>query len=264
MIEKIGVQLFTVRDYLGDAAQIRDTFKKLKNMGYNCIQTAGVPNVSYEEFGKIAAEEGLEICGTHDDFQLMQNDIEKSIENHRLLNTKIMGIGGNGYDGSDKTWRTIGYHNDEQLFGTIEVINKIADTVYPEGFKFSYHHHGYEFRNFKGKTVLKHIIDGTDSKKVSICLDTYWVQYGGADVRQTIKDLSGRIDILHLKDMGRDEKEPFMACVGEGNMYWKGIIEEALNSGVKYFVVEQDFCQDRDPFECLKKSSNYLHKNFMK
>ena len=32
------------------------------------------------------------------------------------------------------------------------------------------------------------------------------------------------------------------------------VIEEAKNSGVSYFVVEQDDCQGRDPFECLEKS----------
>ena len=264
MIEKIGIQIYSVRNYTGNSYQIRDTFRKLKAMGYDCLQTAGKPSVSYEEYGKIASEEGLAICGTHDDFKMMQNDIAQSIENHRFLNTRIMGIGGNSYEGSDKTWRTMGYHTEDQLFGTIEAINKIADNIYPEGFKFSYHHHGFEFRKYKGKTVLQHIIDETDRKKVSICLDTYWVQYGGADIRQTIKELTGRIDIIHLKDMGRDEKEPFQTYIGDGNMYWEGIIKEAIDAGVKYFLVEQEYFQDRDPFECLKRSSEYLHNNFMK
>ena len=49
-----------------------------------------------------------------------------------------------------------------------------------------------------------------------------------------------------------------MAYVGEGNLYWQGIIDEARNAGVKYFVVEQDDCEGRDQFECLEKSYNYL------
>ena len=44
------------------------------------------------------------------------------------------------------------------------------------------------------------------------------------------------------------------------NLYWQGIIDEARTAGVKYFVVEQDDCQGRDPFECLEKSYNYLRE----
>ena len=52
--------------------------------------------------------------------------------------------------------------------------------------------------------------------------------------------------------------------VGNGNLYWEGILETAIKTGVKHFVVEQDnaVADGRDPFECLKKSSDYLHANF--
>lgn len=260
MNEKLGVQVFTVRDYLNTADEVRETFTKLKKIGYDYIQTAGVGGISYEDYGRIARECGLEICGTHDDFEMMVDEPEQSIERHRLLDTKFAGIGGYGFDGSDGTWRTKGYHNDEQLFGTIDKINKAAKNLCPKGLKVTYHNHAWEFAKYKGKTVIQHIVDGTDPGEVSICLDTYWAQFGGADVRQTIRDLSGRIDILHLKDMARGETAPYMAYVGEGNLYWQGIIDEARNAGVKYFVVEQDDCEGRDPFECLEKSYNYLRE----
>lgn len=260
MQEKLGVQIFTIRDFLSNAEQIEESFKKLKLIGYDFIQTAGAPSISYKEFGALAQKCGLDICGTHDDFSMMQEDISTVIKNHNNLNTKIMGIGGYGFNGSDGTWRTRGYHDDEQLFGTIDKINNIVNTIAPLGFKFTYHNHAYEFCKYGEKTVLQHIIDETDPNYVSICLDVYWAQYGGADVRQIIKELCGRIDILHLKDMGRNEKEPYMAYIGEGNLYWPGIIEEARKSGVKYFVVEQDDCQDRDPFDCLERSYNFLKK----
>lgn len=258
MKEKLGVQVFTVRDYMNNADELRDTFTKLKEIGFDYIQTAGMNNVSYADYGRIAHECGLEICGTHDNFNMMADEPEQALENHRLLDTKIAGIGGLGFNGSDGTWRTNGYHNDEQLFGTIDKINRAASNLCPHGFKVTYHNHAWELAKYKGKTVIQHIIDGTSPEQVSICLDTYWAQFGGADVRQLIKELSGRIDILHLKDMARGESAPYMAYVGEGNLYWQGIIDEARAAGVKYFVVEQDDCQGRDPFECLKKSYEYL------
>ncbi len=35
MIEKLGVQLYTVREFLNDEEQVRDTFRKLKSLGYD-------------------------------------------------------------------------------------------------------------------------------------------------------------------------------------------------------------------------------------
>lgn len=260
MNEKLGVQIFTVRDYMNSEEQIRESFKKLKKIGYDYIQTAGTPKVSYEMYGSLAKECGLEICGTHDNFDMMVNDPEQSVKNHKLLDTRFAGIGGKGFEGSDGTWRTLGYHNDEQLFGTIDNINRAAENLCPHGFKITYHNHAWEFAKYGDKTVLQHILDGTNSRQLSICLDVYWAQYGGADVRHTIEQLAGRLDIIHLKDMARGEKEPFMAYVGEGNLCWQGVIDSARNAGVKYFVVEQDDCQERDPFECLEKSYEYLRE----
>ena len=93
MIEKLGVQLFTVRDFMKTPEDLRETFRKLKAIGYDQAQTAGCA-VPYAEFGKIAKEEGIEIVGTHDNFDRMYEDFEASYADHQLLDTKIMGIGG--------------------------------------------------------------------------------------------------------------------------------------------------------------------------
>lgn len=41
-------------------------------------------------------------------------------------------------------------------------------------------------------------------------------------------------------------------------MYLKGIIEQAKESEVKCYIVEQDSCQERNLFECLEKIFEYL------
>ena len=54
-----------------------------------------------------------------------------------------------------------------------------------------------------------------------------------------------------------------MAEIGQGNMNWQGIIEESVNAGIEHFIVEQDDCYGKDPFECLKTSYDYISKKFM-
>ena len=49
-----------------------------------------------------------------------------------------------------------------------------------------------------------------------------------------------------------------MAVVGEGNMNFDGIIKASVDNGVEYALVEQDNCYGEDPFDCLKRSYEYL------
>ena len=119
---------------------------------------------------------------------------------------------------------------------------------------------GEEFETQKGEDGGYQPLEGVWT--TSFCLDTYWIQHGGGDVRAWIERLGGRIDILHLKDMGVNENGPFITECGNGNINFDGIIPLAEACGVKHFCVEQDIWPG-DPFDSIKQSSEYLHKNFM-
>ena len=108
------------------------------------------------------------------------------------------------------------------------------------------------------------LYEGLDKATTSFVLDTCWVAAGGGDVREWMEKLAGRIDILHLKDMAKraNPDEQFITEIGNGNLYWEGILETAEKIGVKYYVVEQDIWPG-DPFDSIKISSEYL-KKFMK
>lgn len=250
-IEKIGVQLWTVREFMNTEEEIRETFKKIKDLGYDQAQTAGC-TIPYEAFGAAAKDAGIEIVGTHDNFELMCEDFDTALKNHQYLGTSIMGVGG------------FFKREPEAFTELIEKANIIGAKAAAVGGKFTYHNHSSEFcKMSNGKTGMDMLVEGLDPKTTSFVLDTYWVQNGGGDVRHWIEKLTGRIDILHLKDMEMiDNNERRYAEIGNGNLYWEGIIEEAQKAGVKYYVVEQDTCPG-DPFDSLKISSEYLHKNFM-
>ena len=254
MIERLGLQLYTVSAYMSTPKDVRETFKKLRDLGYDNVQTAGC-QIPYDEFGQIAKEEGLEICGTHDDFDVMVKDPAEAIKRHQLLNTKLMGIGG------------FSAHTPEEAEEFIGKANKVAAYAKDYGFKFTYHNHSDEFVKYdNGKRLMDMLVEGLDPVNTSFVLDTYWVQHGGGDVKWWINKLAGRIDILHLKDMlkRRYPESQEITYIGNGNLDWDGIIEAADKAGVKYYVVEQDNAgQYDDAFECVKRSAQFL-KQYMK
>ncbi len=249
-MSKIGVQLFTIREYMKTAEDIRMSFRRVKELGYDQVQTAGC-EIPYEQFGRIACEEGLEVVGTHDSFQKMCDDFDASYADHQLLGTKLMGIGG------------FACKSIEEVNMFIAKANVIASKIGKKGGRFTYHNHSREFsRDEEGKLVMERLLEGLNAKYTSFVLDTYWVQHGGGDVRYWIERLADRIDILHLKDMAMNHEMQYMTEIGNGNLYWEGILESAVKANVAYYVVEQDVCPG-NPFDSLKQSSDFLHKHFM-
>lgn len=248
---KLGIQVFTVRENFKDENMARATFKKLKELGYDQIQTAGCYDFGYELYYQMAHEAGLEIIGTHDNFAQMCEDIEAVIENHKKLHTTNMGIGGYYPKSAAETENFI------------RTANSIAARIAKEGMKFTYHNHSLEFLPLdNGKNAMQMLMEGLDPDNTSFVLDTYWVQNAGGDVCDWIEKLKGRIDILHLKDMAACVREdgaivPAIAPCGRGNMNFEKIIHTARKCGVKYYCVEQDNCP-ADYIEDVKASSDHL------
>ena len=132
----------------------------------------------------------------------------------------------------------------------------VADELAKAGLKFVYHNHNFEFRKFDGDGM--DILFDNSSRNFQFEIDTFWVQKGGADVRAWIDKVRGRMDVVHFKDMALNDKaEQIMAEIGQGNLNWDGIAG-CRDIGVKWYLVEQDDCHGRDPFESLKVSYEYL------
>ena len=124
-----------------------------------------------------------------------------------------------------------------------------------------YHNHHLEFRRVDGRLILDLIYDNTDPSHLQAELDTYWVQFGGADPVEWCHRLHGRLPALHVKDyVVNNQNDPIYAEIGSGNLNWPAIIDTAQESGCQWFIVEQDTCPG-DPFDSLKLSFEYMKEN---
>ena len=264
MFEKLGVQAYTFREaYLGETASaktLEKAFQSLKAMGYDEVQTAGFGKVSMEDYARLAQENGIDIVGTHYDYQEMCTDIDEAMRKHtEILRTKIMGIG--GMPGPAR-------ESKEELFQFIDQFNRIGDAIKPYGFKLTYHNHHFEFVQIDGqKTIMDYLVENLNPETVSFCLDTHWVQRGGGNPTTWVEKLAGRIDILHLKDMGvvkaDNQIQPIITEIGNGNIDFDSVIAAAVKGGVRYYCVEQDTCPG-DPMDSLKMSIDYIKPRYMK
>ena len=255
MIKNLGVQLYTIRDFMGDPAFADVAFSKLAEMGYTEAHTAGNA-FDAKLFGELLQKHGIKIIGTHYDWNKIVNSPEETIETHRMWNTTTIGIGG-----MPMPART----NLDELKRFIEDFNRVSEIYAKEGFRLSYHNHHFEFVRIDGyKTIMDYLYEGFDPYTTSFVLDTCWVSAGGADVVTWMEKLEGRLDILHLKDMTLKNKsgvfQPEICEVGYGNLSWDPIIKTAEKIGVKHYVVEQDAFFTKSPFNSLQMSADFLKK----
>ena len=264
MFEKLGVQAYTFREaYLGEDASektLNTAFKTLKELGYDEVQTAGFGQIGIEAYARLAQENGIDIVGTHYDYAEMCTDIDEAMRKHtEILHTSIMGIG--GMPGPAR-------ESKEALFSFIDQFNKIGDAIRPYGFKLTYHNHHFEFVKVDAhRTIMDYLVENLNPETISFCLDTHWVQRGGGNPTTWVEKLAGRIDILHLKDMGVVKQDgeivPIITEVGNGNIDFDSVISAAVKGGVRYYCVEQDTCPG-DPMDSLKMSIDYIKPRFMK
>jgi len=233
-MSKIGLQLYTVRDKMGCADDVAKTLEAVAKIGYKNVEACGWDGIGAEGFRKLCDDNGLSVCSTHYSFQLMQDDIAKTIEEHQIVGAKYCGIGGlpGEYRESAATYAEFA-----------KIASGVGAQLNEVGIAFSYHNHSFELAKYDGQTALDIMIENSCGKCFKNELDLYWVQHGGGSPVAWLNKLGSRAPLTHWKDMAitPDMKQVF-AEVGEGNLDWTGILAACIANNVEYYIVEQDVC----------------------
>lgn len=246
---KIAAQLYSVHQYIGNKEDMRMTFKKVKEMGYDYIQLSGAGYMDQEKADYVASllkEYNLTICVTHMSYEQLDQELDSLINYHKLWGCNYMGIGS----------MPTTYRNKEGYSHFATWANSIGRELAKHGLTFVYHNHRFEFERYDGKTGLALLAEGFN-EYVQFLLDTYWVQAGGANPVELINQLAGKVDVVHFKDFGIVNDKAIFAEVGSGNLNWNKIIEACQTAGVKYAAVERD-SGEVDAFDSLAISRKYL------
>ncbi|MBO5883690.1 MAG: sugar phosphate isomerase/epimerase [Clostridia bacterium] len=253
--EGLGLNLHSIRNYLETEEKFTDVLEKLKEMGYSYVQFSGAP-FDAPMIKRAISKTGMKVVLTHVPMDRILNDTEALMEEHESIGCKNIGLG--AMPGSTIT-------DPEKARKTIAALNEAGEKMAKGGFKFFYHNHSIEFIRHDGKSVMEML---ADAPYINFTLDTYWVQYAGVSIIDTIKKLSGRIECIHLKDYKIDVQEdgwtvkPYYCPMGDGNIDFESVIKTAREAGTKYFIVEQDNAALLpDTLAQVEKSVCYVKKN---
>ncbi|MGI6279261.1 MAG: sugar phosphate isomerase/epimerase family protein [Acutalibacteraceae bacterium] len=262
----IAVQLYSVRDDM--AADFKGTLQKVKEMGYDGVEFAGLFGKSAAEVKQMCKEISLVPISAHVPFIDMMND-PSILEVYAEIGCEFVVI----------PYLTEEYRPGKDKFKeVIEGAKMLGKKAKELGMTLAYHNHDFEFDKIDGEYALDILYKEVPADLLEAQLDTCWVKVGGEDPADYIRKYKGRVNILHLKDFVGSKSENMYALigidedkkkdaggkfefrpVGSGVQDFPSILKAAKESGTKWVVVEQDNpSMGLTPMECIKSGIDYL------
>ncbi|MCF0136274.1 MAG: sugar phosphate isomerase/epimerase [Lachnospiraceae bacterium] len=282
----IGVQMSTIAPAKMPNFDAYESMARLTDIGYHCIELSQMPmtpeNVAgirraVDELGmnvsSCSASVAPMIPGMPGEYLCDPDGFKKMVDDCRKLDCDMLRIG-------MLPMTHMGSYDKAVEFA--KQANEYALKLKEEGIDLYYHNHHVEFVRYDGKLLLDIIRD--TAPDMGFELDVHWIHRGGFDPVKIINNYAGRIRLLHLKDYrigempmpegglditNKEAMAKFMGAftgivqfaeVGEGTIDTPACIEAGLAGGSEYFLVEQDDCYGRDPFDSLKISRDNLVK----
>jgi sugar phosphate isomerase/epimerase len=243
----IAAQLYTVRDQIKDPSRVGGVLGRLREIGYSAVEVAGLGPISSERFSQELARAELTACAAHAPLERLTGDLAAVAGECREWGCRFVVVPALPNE----------YRSGTGLRRFARVAGDIARDLQPFGLKLAYHNHSFELERWDGQTWLEGLFAATPAETLQAELDTYWLQYGGANPVEWILRLTNRAPLVHLKDMAVVGGKTVMAEVGEGNLDWARILDACRTAGTEWLVVEQDECR-RDPMESLAISFRNL------
>lgn len=242
---KVGAQLYTIRKTCTNLADFSESLKKIAEIGYRTVQVSGSCSFDPQWLKQQLDQNGLQCVITHTDRTRILEEPSVVAVEHDVLACRYVGLGSYSFNPE----------KGDSVEHFVQAYGAAAKTLKQHGKYFMYHNHAREFRRIDGSLILEQICEQIPAEDMGITLDTYWVQVGGGDPAQWLEKLAGRIPCIHLKDCAYQQ---VMAVLGEGNINFDRVFEKAEAGGTEYMLVEQDDCNGEDPFDCLKRSYQFL------
>ena len=243
----IAAELYTLRDHLRDPEMIAAGVDRVRSIGYEGVELAGLGPIEPARLAGLLRDTGLVACSVHVPWDRLREETDAVIEDCRIWACDHVAVPVLPPE-----------YRSASGYGRFAVeAGEVAARLREAGVRLSYHNHSFELERYGAETGLEILYRSSDPSLVGAQIDTYWIQHGGGSPAGWIRRLGGRLQSVHLKDMAVSGGEPVMAEIGEGNLDWRDVLAACSEAGVHWLIVEQDVCR-RDPFESLAISRRNL------
>jgi sugar phosphate isomerase/epimerase len=255
-IERLGVQLYTVRDLM--AKDFEGTLGKVAGAGYKEVEFAGYFKQSPQDVKAILARHGLTSPSTHIDYASLGDGFAKVVEASRTIGHRYI----------VNPWLDEEMRKQPDVWKRVAAtFNRAGEISKKAGIQFAYHNHHFEFVPADGTTPFEVLLKECDPDLVKIELDLCWITVAQQDPLTYFKRYPGRFPLVHVKGLKKlptgpapvpfEQAIPEITDVGSSDIIdWKRIFAQSEQAGIRHYFVEHD--QPAAPLDSLRASARYL------
>jgi sugar phosphate isomerase/epimerase len=243
--ERIGMQLWSVRDVMQDSAAAESFLRFLAQIGYTEIEPFGESyGWTAAQFRAVLDKLGLRAPSRHGhDPSMVDKDnadwktaFQQQLEDANIMGQKYSGL----------AWFP-GPYTTEQFTFMADRFNEAGALAKAEGLQFFYHNHDFEFtsKQADGTPNYNILLEQTDKELVQFELDLYWIVYGGESPVHYLADDPARYPLYHVKDRTWRDRGPDIQdwedC-GPGSIDFPDIFAAGDGHRLdKHFIIEHDW-----------------------
>lgn len=243
-----GLQLYSVRDYMDK--DVQQTLSALHGFGYRHVELAGLHGLSPEAFKAKLDAAGLTPVSAHVMLDEMETNYEQTLFMARLMGIEYLVVpwlGGEGFEEKD-AW-----------IDAAQRMDALGAKLRGDGIQLCYHNHSHEFEERERERIFDIIFAYAAPENLMAELDTCWASVAGVDAAALIHRFGKRMPLLHIKDYRHTGETPGhqLTELGRGLMNWAEILEAARQTGVRWYIIEQDESQG-DTLESARINAEYL------
>lgn len=263
---RVGVQLYTLRDELGNGEEstVTTVLDRVAEIGYRWVELFPSGELGHflgqspDVLARMLEDRELGVLASHvplDQLEHYGRSAESSSLEQALGGFRQIGC----YDlvcpwlpperrGDLASYRRLGRN-----------LAKSADELAKKGFRLGYHNHEFELGAGDGLANLF----AASGRSVFAELDVYWLAWAGVDPTAYLRACRAPVWILHMKDGALPDNRPLPAeearfeALGDGDVDLRSLLVAARETGVSRLVVEQDFCSG-SAFDAIARSHTHL------
>jgi len=257
-INKIGVQLYTVRDLMKN--DFEGTIAKVAQIGYKEVEFAGYFGRTADQVKAVLEKNGLRAPSTHVQYDELDDKFPSVIEFSKAIDLEYIIC----------PWIPEDLRKNPDIWKqAADKFNKAGEQTKKAGMQFGYHNHWFEFLPTNEKLPYDELLKHCDAHLVKMEMDLCWIETTGTDPVKYFDQYPGRFPLVHVKDVKTMPKissggaQNFgdtvdLTEVGSGVIDWKRIFAHSEKAGIKHYIVEHD--HPKQPIESIKGSYEYLSK----
>jgi len=240
--DHLGLQMWSLRETT--KVDMKAGLDLVKNYGLTEIETAGLGDLTKEQYAAELKSRGLLAVGTHAGYEAMQKDLPGLIATAKALGA---------------TYIVCPWIPHEKEGFTEELAHKVAadfnawgKVCREAGLKLGWHPHGFEFvpsKAGKGETLFDVVARETAPENLCFEMDVFWVFHAGQDPVKLLNKYGSRWELMHVKDIRKGAVTGLSTGsapptdnvpVGDGQIDWRSVLRTGQKVGVKHYFIEDE------------------------